>query len=96
VTVNDHASVATAGALVDEVLGAGRFVEMPTPITGSEDFSRILQAVPGAMLFLGACVDDDYANAPDNHSPFAAFSDAVLADGAALYSELAVKSLASV
>ena len=33
-------------------------------------------------------------SAPDNHSPFAAFSDDVLADGAALYSELAVASLA--
>jgi amidohydrolase len=95
VTVNDAAQVAVASELVEKVLGAGRFVEMPTPITGSEDFSRILQAVPGAMLFLGACVNEDYASAPDNHSPYAAFTDDVLADGAALYSELAVKSLAS-
>lgn len=95
VTVNDPGQVAVASSLVENVLGAGRFVEMPDPITGSEDFSRILQAVPGAMLFLGACVTDDYEGAPDNHSPYAAFTDDVLADGAALYSELAVKSLAS-
>ncbi len=94
VTVNDPASVAQASALVEKVLGAGRFAEMPRPITGSEDFSRILQAAPGAMLFLGACTTDDFAAAPDNHSPFASFSDAVLADGAAVYCELAVASLA--
>lgn len=94
VTVNDAASVTQAGALVEKVLGAGRFVEMPRPITGSEDFSRILQAAPGAMLFLGACVTEDFENAPDNHSPFAAFSDDVLVDGAATYCELAVESLA--
>jgi hippurate hydrolase len=94
VTVNDVASVAQAGGLVEQVLGAGRFLEMPQPITGSEDFSRVLQAAPGAMLFLGACVTDDHDSAPDNHSPYAAFSDDVLADGAALYAELAVASLA--
>ena len=94
VTVNDHDSVTRAGVLVEKVLGAGRFAEMPQPITGSEDFSRVLQAAPGAMLFLGACVDENYQSAPDNHSPFAAFSDEVLADGAALYAELAVASLA--
>ncbi len=94
VTVNDAEQVAKAAKVVENVLGAGRFLEMPQPITGSEDFSRILQAAPGAMLFLGACIDDDWQAAPDNHSPFAAFSDDVLADGAALYSELAVASLA--
>jgi hippurate hydrolase len=67
---------------------------MPDPIAGAEDFSRVLQAVPGAMLFLGACVGDDWQSAADNHSPFAAFSDEVLPAGAALYTDLAVASLA--
>lgn len=94
VTVNDADQVALAAQITERVLGAGRFLEMPQPITGSEDFSRVLQAAPGAMLFLGACVDDQWKTAPDNHSPYAAFSDDVMADGAALYSELAVASLA--
>lgn len=93
VTVNDADQVAKAASIVENVLGTGRFLEMPQPITGSEDFSRVLQAAPGAMLFLGACVDSSWETAPDNHSPHAAFSDEVLADGAALYSELAVASL---
>jgi metal-dependent amidase/aminoacylase/carboxypeptidase family protein len=67
---------------------------MASPVTSSEDFSRVLQAVPGAMLFLGASVEgEDWEKSPDNHSPFAAFSDDVLADGAALQAELALRSL---
>ena len=43
---------------------------------------------------LGACpplVDPD--TAPFNHSAFAVFDDTVLADGAALFTELAVRRL---
>ena len=94
VTVNDAAAVASAEELVEARLGHGRWVPMPDPITGSEDFSRVLQAAPGAMLFLGACLEGrDWRTAPDNHSPFAAFDDVVLPDGAAVYAELAARSL---
>jgi amidohydrolase len=94
VTVNDAASVDVARDVVTRVLGASRWETMTEPITGSEDFSRVLQAAPGAMLFLGACLQGrDWRTAPDNHSPFAAFDDAVLPDGAAVYAELALRSL---
>jgi amidohydrolase len=96
VTVNDEQRVAQAARAVTEALGEQRFVPMPDPITGSEDFSRVLQAVPGAMLFVGACLEGrDWEQAPDNHSPYAAFDDGVLPDGAALYAELAARSLAA-
>jgi hippurate hydrolase len=46
------------------------------------------------MVFLGAAPDGrNYEEAPDNHSPFAAFDDAVLADGSALYATLAASRL---
>jgi hippurate hydrolase len=45
-------------------------------------------------VFLGACVTDEPATAPANHSPRAAFDDGVLADGAALLAELATRRLA--
>ena len=96
VTVNDAGAVRVAEQVVDSALGRGRWMPMPDPITGSEDFSRVIDAVPGAMLFLGACVDGlQFEDAPDNHSPFAQFDDAVLDDGAALYTELAVRTLTS-
>lgn len=94
-TVNDPAEAAFAGAIAAELFGADRYEEMERPLTGSEDFSRVLDAVPGAMVFLGATAPDrDPDTAPANHSPQAAFDDTVLADGTALYAELALRRLA--
>jgi amidohydrolase len=93
VTANDAGAHAFAADTVREVFGEERFFEMPTPITGSEDFSRVLQRTPGAFVFLGACVTDDPEAAPSNHSPRAVFDDSVLADEAALLVELAVRRL---
>jgi hippurate hydrolase len=45
---------------------------------------------------LGACLPGkDPATAAFNHSPEAAFDDAVLADGAAVYAALALQRLAA-
>jgi amidohydrolase len=97
VTVNDQAEAAFALGVAEDLFGAGAAVRMPNPITGSEDFSRVLAEVPGAMLFLGALVDGrDPLTAPSNHSPQAAFDDSVLPQGAALYATLAARRLAQV
>jgi hippurate hydrolase len=94
VTVNDARQVLDLESVVRDVHGAERFVVLPNPVAGSEDFSRVLDAVPGAMAFLGATpTDRDPATAPFNHSPEAAFDDAVLADGVAVYAEFALRSL---
>jgi hippurate hydrolase len=96
VTVNDGDSVDFAMDVATEVLGERRTVVMEKPITGTEDFSRVIERVPGAMLFLGACPDDrDPETAPSNHSPHAAFDDRVLPEGAALYAELAMRYLST-
>ncbi|MET9240573.1 M20 family metallopeptidase [Nonomuraea sp. NPDC003709] len=90
VTVNDDGEAAFVGKTADELFGPGRYFVSPQPIMGSEDFSYVLEEVPGAFVFLGACpADRDPATAPYNHSPEAVFDDAVLADGAALYATLA-------
>jgi hippurate hydrolase len=93
VTTNDAAHTQFAVDVVREVFGAKRYSPMTFPETGAEDFSRVLQAVPGCYLFLGASVDGS-TGAPGNHSPRATFSDDVLAQGALLHAELAVRSLA--
>ncbi|MFJ7216925.1 M20 family metallopeptidase [Amycolatopsis sp. NPDC098790] len=92
-TVNDAAAYDFVADTIRDVFGEERFTEMADPITGSEDFSRVLERVPGAYLFLGACPTDP-ETAPDNHSPRARFDDGVLGDGAALLAELAVRRLA--
>ncbi len=90
VTVNDDGEAAFVGRTADELFGPGRYFVSPQPIMGSEDFSYVLEEVPGAFVFLGACpADRDPATAPYNHSPEAVFDDSVLSDGAALYATLA-------
>lgn len=90
VTVNDGAAFATVRDTIREKFGEERFVEMPTPMAGAEDFSRVIAEVPGAMVFLGATPKDrDPLTAPFNHAPEAEFDDAALPEGAALLAELA-------
>jgi len=94
VTVNSAAEVDTFAEVVNQVHGEGRFLELPNPLTGSEDFSRVLDRVPGTMAFLGACLPDrDLFTAPYNHSPEAAFDDGLLPVGAATYAEWALHRL---
>jgi amidohydrolase len=93
-TVNHDAEHEFAAETIRKLFGEERFENLVNPLTGSEDFSRVLERVPGAYVFLGACCSDDPVAAPANHSPRAAFDDSVLADGAALLAELAVRRLA--
>lgn len=67
------------------LFGAEAVHEYPHPQPGSEDFSRVLEAVPGAMAFLGACpVEADPETAAYNHSARATYDERVLSRGAAL------------
>ena len=95
VTVNDDDEVSFAQRTVTDLFGSDRCLTQPFPLTGAEDFSFVLQQVPGAFVMLGACPQGtDPASAAYNHSAEAAFDDAVLGDGAALYAELALRRLA--
>jgi amidohydrolase len=96
-TVNDADEVTFAETTVTDLFGGQRFLRTPDPIAGSEDFSYVLEQVPGAFIMLGACPPDaDPATAPFNHSAEAVFDDAVLADGTALLAEMALRRLAAV
>jgi amidohydrolase len=96
VTVNDDVEAEFMAATIADLYGEDRYSWMPNPEPGSEDFSYVLEAVPGAFVFLGACApDEDPATAASNHAPQARFDDGVLADGAALLAELAVRRLAT-
>ncbi len=95
VTINDREEAAFASQTIATVFGTGRGEVAQFPITGAEDFSFVLEQVPGAFVMLGACPpDQDPQTAPTNHSAAAVFDDQVLADGTALYAELALRRLA--
>ena len=94
VTVNDDAEALFAADVVADVFGADRFEWLANPGAGAEDMSFVLEKVPGAYLNLGACPPDlDPETAPNNHSPYARFDDAVVPDGAALLASLAQRRL---
>ncbi|WP_219462858.1 M20 metallopeptidase family protein [Nonomuraea rhizosphaerae] len=96
VTVNDTTEVEFVSRTAGELFGPGRYLVAPQPVMGSEDFSYVLENVPGAFVFLGACPPGrDPGTAPYNHSPEAQFDDSVLPDGAALYASLAMSRLSA-
>jgi hippurate hydrolase len=93
VTVNDHDAAAevldTARALVGE-----RAVPMPDPVMGAEDFSFILERVPGAMAFLGTRPAGVRAvEVAPNHSNRMVIDEGALATGVALYAAAALRRL---
>jgi hippurate hydrolase len=93
VTVNNDSHAQFVGKVAADLFGSESYVDMPHPIAGAEDYSRVLEAVPGSYVFLGASIDQDFMNSEVNHSPRAMFDDSVLYRGTALLSELAVRSL---
>jgi hippurate hydrolase len=94
VTITNPAETAFAEQTVAEVFGTDRFQTLTNPLSGSEDFSRVLAEVPGTFIGLGATPPGlDPSTAPFNHSPYARYDDDVLPSGAALYAELAVRRL---
>jgi amidohydrolase len=94
VTHNDVDETAFSMATARDLFGEARNEHMAHPLAGAEDFSRVLNEVPGSFMGLGATPPGvDPASAPFNHSPYAAYDDGVLLDGAALYAEWAVRRL---
>ena len=95
-TINDEDETTTAEKVIAGMFGESRLTRMATPLSGSEDFSRVLAEVPGTFVGLSAVAPGtDHATSPFNHSPYATFDDGVLTDGAALYAELAVSRIAA-
>ena len=95
VTVNSAAGAALVTETAGEVFGERRVVHMPAPLMGAEDFSYVLERLPGAMVFLGATPDGkDPAVAAPNHSNRVFFDEATMAEGATMYAALALEHLA--
>lgn len=94
VTVNDAAEDAWVADQLQEAFGGDRVEERATPIMGSEDFSYVLEEVPGTFFFLQCSPPDvDPATAAWNHSAGVLFDDAVLGDQAAALALLAARRL---
>jgi amidohydrolase len=94
VTVNDDAVAEHVLTLAAEVLGAAYADPMLDPIMGAEDFSYVLQRVPGAFAFIGGCPAElDPADSPPNHSNRVVFDEDSMAHGVAMHAAFALDAL---
>jgi amidohydrolase len=92
VTVNDAAFADFSLAVARDLLGEDKAFPLPSPFMGAEDFSYVLQRVPGAMVFLGAAPDGSRAPAP-NHSNRMVLDEDAFAVGIALNAAIAIRYL---
>ncbi|NHN57378.1 amidohydrolase [Calidifontibacter sp. DB0510] len=92
-TINASRESQFVEATVRDLFGADRFELMAHPLAASEDFSYVLNAVPGAFILLGAAPADAPLPSPSNHSGDVIFADDVLDDGVELLAELAKRRL---
>ena len=91
VTVNSGDEAARTGHVARALLGDDKFVEMPRAILGAEDFSYVLNQVPGAMAFLGVCPEDlTPATAAPNHSNLMRVNESGLSSGVGMYAAMAL------
>ena len=93
VTVNEGAFTEFAAQTVRELFDEKAYRPMRSPMMGAEDFSYLLQRVPGAMLFLGVKPEDPSLAAPC-HSNRMILNESAMAHGAALHAQVARKFLA--
>lgn len=95
VTVCDEAAVAFGARVARDSFGEDSWKTLDAPIMGAEDFSYVLEKVPGAMFFLGAAHEGaDYARCCPIHSNHMVLDEAVMARGAAFHAALATRFLA--
>ncbi len=95
VTVNDAGVARRVRELATEMLGEPASVLMDAPLMGAEDFSYVLEKVPGAMAFLGACPPgSEPGTAAPNHSNLVVFDEEPLPAGVAMYARMALDALA--
>ena len=94
VTVNDPEVVAWFRGIAAQLAGDDAVDDLSAPIMGAEDFSYVLERVPGMMAFLGARpASEDPETAPQNHSNLVIFEEAPMALGVALYAAAALDFL---
>jgi amidohydrolase len=96
VTANNPAAAADTLATARWLLGDDQAVESPSPVMGAEDFSYVLERVPGAMAFLGTRpAGVSPAEVAPNHSNRMVLDEDALAAGVALYAAVALRRLAA-
>lgn len=95
VTVNDAAVAQVVLEVAAEFGSEVHPMLSPAPVMGAEDWSMVLQRVPGAMAFLGVCPPEvpDARLAASCHSNVMRMDEEAMAVGAALHGAMAFAML---
>jgi hippurate hydrolase len=94
VTVNGDSFTDFSMGVARDLIGADKVVRLPHPIMGAEDFSYVVERLPGTMMFLGGTpMSHNLANAAPNHSNRVYFDEPAMIDGAAIYAAVAMRHL---
>lgn len=92
-TINDPRAVTLFEAVARDLQG-GDFERLANPIMGAEDFSYVLEKVPGAMAFLGVAAEGgDWASCCGIHSSRMTVDESALPRGAAILAGCALRFL---
>jgi hippurate hydrolase len=96
VTVNDAGFVDFARGVATDLLGSDNYIDRPSPIMGAEDFSYVLQRIPGCMMFLGVMPDGHRAgdHVAACHSNRMMLNEDCMAVGIAMHAAVAHRFLA--
>jgi hippurate hydrolase len=95
VTVNHAGPAAEVLELAGGLVGERRTYAMPAPVMGAEDFSYLVEQVPGAMAFLGTRpAGVAPADVAPNHSNKMVLDEGAMDVGVALHTAVALRRLA--
>jgi amidohydrolase len=96
VTVNDGGFVDFARGVATDLLGADNYIDRPAPLMGAEDFSYVLQRIPGCIMFLGVMPDghDGHDHVAPCHSNRMMLNEDAMAVGIAMHASVAHRFLA--
>ncbi len=94
VTVNDGRMVSLTASVTRELFGERGYIPSPSPVMGAEDWSYVLQRIPGCMAFLGVAPEGcDHHHAAPCHSNRMMLDEKAMANGIALYAAMAERFL---
>ena len=94
VTSCDSRAVAVGRTVAHGIGGEEAWRDLPDPIMGAEDFSYVLEKVPGAMFFLGVAPDgEDWSQCCAIHSPRMQIDENALPQGVAMLAGCALRFL---
>jgi amidohydrolase len=89
VTCNDDSAAQRTLQVARSLVGDERVVDLSSPVMGAEDWSYVLERVPGSMAFLGVAPPGVERPAP-NHSNRMLLDEPAMAVGIALHAAMAL------